>query len=312
MGVTTVILNVKYLFNNDDQLNWREMTPFVFYVTAQGNGEEYIAEREGQSLHMYRDIDNTLVIDAIGCGDSYGLRWNKVMSGADADGTGYLSYAQDRCEITDCLNEQFTMNPWHGFETVREGGYLGNGVAGFLLTDIAIQGGETGVTSNIPVEKAARVAINDARYNQAGYFVRHIDGRVWYYTQAPPRNSVGGFYYVDDPAFTTYRAGIPISNQQGCCKCDSTRDTLLDKALDKNNHEYVIHTIQLYHDKTWCEMSQHIFENSGALNEDCQGEGAKVGNYDNMEQTCYGYSTVKTVPWTISVCMTCLLITKKN
>ena len=293
MGVTTVVLNVKYLFNNDDMLNWREMTPFVFHVTAQSNGEEYLAERDGQSIHMYRDIDNTLVIDAIGCGDSYGLRWNQIITGADADGTGYLSYAQDRCELTDCTVEQFTMNPWHGFETVREGGYLSDGSDGFLLTQMAVQGGEIGVTSQITVEKAARVAINDARYNQAGYFVRHIDGRVWYYTQAPPRNSVGQFFYEEDPAFTTYRAGIPISNQQGCCKCNDQRDPLLTKALDINNHEYYLHTIQLYHDKTWCEMSNHIFENSGALNDDCRGDTARVGNYDNMETTCFGYSDRK-------------------
>ena len=280
MGVTTLVLNVKYLYNNDDMLNWREMTPFVYHMTAHPETGEYFAERDGQALHMYSDVDNTLVIDAIGCGDSYGLRWNRIMSGADADGTGFLSYAQDRCAVTDCLNQQFTMNPWHGFETIKEGGYLGNGATDFQLTDLTIQGGETGVTSQITVEKAARVAINNDKYNNAGYYVRHLDGRVWYYTQPPPRNGAGGFYYVDDPQFTTYRAGIPISNQDGCCKCNDVRDTLLDKALDINNHEYYLHTIQLYHDKTWCEMSDHIFENSGAINDDCKGTDANIGSFD--------------------------------
>ena len=194
MGITTVILNVKEEYDGDTT---REMTPFLFQVTAVNN-THYEAQREGQTLRMHRDIDNTIIIEQIGCGDTYGLKWNQPLTGASADGTGYLSYADDRCSITNCEKEQFTTNPWHN--------------------------------------------------------------------------------------------NLNVSNILGCCVCNGgVVSSILTNALDETNKDFVVHTIQLYHDKTWCQMSNSIFENSGALNEDCTGDNALISSYENIKDICHGY-----------------------
>ncbi len=194
MGITTVVINVKKQYIGDAT---REMTPFLFHVTSVNN-THYEAQIEGQLLIMHRDIDNTIIIDQIGCGDTYGLKWNQPLTGASADGTGYLSYTADRCSITNCEQEQFTTNPWH----------------------------------------------ND----------------------------------------------LNVSNTVGCCGCTGgVVPTILTNALDETNKDFVVHTIQLYHDKTWCQMSNTIFEKSGALNDDCTGDNALISSYENVKDICHGY-----------------------
>lgn len=290
MGVTTVVINVKYLFQNDDKNNWREMTPFVFDLAA--DGKTYSASKTGQSISLYTDINNTLVVNNIGCGDTYGLKWNKPISGSDADGTGYLSYTTDTCTTTNCAVEQFTTNPWHDSLNSTTEGVMRTSQVEDWPNSILIPGAEEGVTTGISVEQAGKIAINNAKYNKGGgYFVYQREGkRVWYYTETPPRNSVGGFYVVDKPGYVSYRAGIPVSNQKGCCKCNGVRDPLLDKALDTANTEYFIHNIQLYHKDSWCAMSNSIFENAGALNDDCAGANAQTAMYAAAEHTCYSHT----------------------
>ncbi len=285
MGVTHVIINVKYMMELGNEDKWREMTPFIYNVQQQSDST-YISTNN-HVITIKRDVDNTLVIENVGCGDTYGLKWNKILSGESADGTGYLSHTADKCETTDCDIETFTMNPWHGFDEIMSG--FDNNDGGLDMTRL-LKGGEPGITSGngMTAEKAAKVAIDNPKYNAAGYFVMSIGlaPDVFYYTDAT-RNELGQVYRTNDPNYRTYRAGIPISNKDGCCKCNSATPDLLTKAFDTTNTNYFIHTIQLYHDKTWCTMSDEIFENSGALNTDCTGSSSNSNEYEAMNTICH-------------------------
>ena len=278
MGVTTVVINIKYTAG--DETSWREMTPLVYNVKKQSS-KTYIAE-EHQQLNITRDVNNSLLISNIGCGDMYGFVWKNIVG----EGTGYLTYAEDTCETTNCQKQSFTTNPFHGFEKIRENGYFGDN-SSVWPTNILKQGDESGVTTRITADEAANIAINNIKYNQVGMFIRdNLDGRIWYYTSTPDRSD-----RVVDTRFSTYSAGKPVSNQDSCCKCNGgTTNQLLVDAMNSENTDYVVHTIQLYHDKTWCDMSNNIFETSGALHSECQGPNANTNNFDSIQQTCISHT----------------------
>ena len=276
MDASVIVLNVKYVFQNNEDAGWREMTPFVFYIEAKDQ-ELYPGEYQLASYgdkHTKLDVvlgkDNTLIIKNLEtsgpnqiCGDSYGLKWKKLISDDETgDGTGTLEYADDTCFNTNCPEnslsnavvgeeESYTTNPWSAFEPIRPNpnGYLYKTSPSLSdFASITNQGQEDGTTNNIPPEQAAIVALTRPGYNVglSGYFTMGVgidsssantdmSGKIWYYKVYPEelRNPEGGFNFVQNSAYKTYRAGIPIKKSDGCCKCNGqTTNDLLKKALD--------------------------------------------------------------------------------